>query len=65
MICCCVGLEMEDEIRSGRRWGLEGLFGCEENGKVDRKTLFGVGEDCEEEWTVVNAAFAAVAAMVC
>lgn len=66
VICCGVGLglEMEDKIRRGRRWGLEGGFGCEEKGKVDRKRWFWVGDGCGKVRTVVNAAFAAVAAIV-
>ncbi|MCI96068.1 hypothetical protein A2U01_0117367, partial [Trifolium medium] len=50
------------EILRERRWSLEGVFGCVENGRVVLKTWFGFEE--EEGMVGVNAAFAAVAAML-
>jgi hypothetical protein len=57
------GLEIEAEILRERRWSLEGVFGCVENGRVVLKTWFGFEDGCEEGMVVVKAVFAAVAAI--
>jgi hypothetical protein len=57
------GLEIEAEILRERRWSLEGVFVCVENGRVVLKTWFGFEDGCEEEeegMVVVKAVFAAI-----